>query len=64
VHTDTAFKKFLVNFYTEAIAGLLIGEFADKEGHDPEQAVEYLSLILKNSLPELLKSAEKKNELS
>lgn len=60
VHTDAAFKEFLVHFYTEAIAGLLIDEFTKKDGHDPEQAVEYLSLILKSSLPEVLKSAEKK----
>jgi len=63
VQIETVFKKFLVHFYSEAIAGLLIGEFTDKEGHDPEQAVEYLSLILKSSLPEVLKNAGKKNEL-
>jgi len=63
VHADAAFKEFLVHFYTEAIAGLLISEFTEKDGHDPEQAVEYLASILKSSLPEVLKSAEKKDEI-
>ena len=52
-------KEFLAHFYTEALAGLLIDEFTDREGHDPEKAVEYLSLILNTSLPEVLKSAGK-----
>lgn len=54
---NTTFKKFLVHFYTEAIAGLLISEFKDQEDHNPQKVVEYFSLILKSSLPEVLKSA-------
>lgn len=55
---NTTFKKFLVHFYTEAIAGLLISEFKYREDHNPQKVVEYFSLILKSSLPEVLKSAE------
>ena len=40
VHVEDDFKKFLVHFYTEDIAGLLIDEFTSKEGHDPEKAIE------------------------
>ena len=40
----------------EAIAGMLIDEFTDKNGHNPDKAVEYLSVILKNSLPSVLKN--------
>ena len=58
VHTDEQFKEFLAHFYTEAIAGLLIDEFTNKEGHDPEKAVEYLSLILNDSLPSVLSGAQ------
>ena len=47
----------LAHFCTEAMAGLLIDEFTDKEGHDPEKAVKYLSVILKSSLPEVLRHA-------
>lgn len=57
IHAEEQFKEFLSHFYTEAIAGLLIGEFTNKEEHDPEQVVEYLSRVLKNSLPSLLASA-------
>ena len=39
------------------MAGLLIDEFTDKEGHDPEKTVKYLSVILKSSLPEVLRHA-------
>ena len=54
---NTEFKQFLAHFYTEAAAGLLVDEFTGKEGHKPEQAVEYLSLILKSSLPDVLMRA-------
>lgn len=40
IHAEEQFKEFLSHFYTEAIAGLLIGEFTNKEAHDPEQVVE------------------------
>ncbi len=57
VHADAQFKEFLAHFYTEAIAGLLVDEFTDKEGHDPEKAANYFALVLKNSLPSVLESA-------
>ncbi len=57
VHADAQFKEFLAHFYTEAIAGLLIDEFTDKEGHDPKTAEEYLSIVLNSSLPSILGSA-------
>lgn len=57
IHAEEQFKEFLSHFYAEAIAGLLIEEFTNKEEHDPERVVEYLSRVLKNSLPSLLQSA-------
>lgn len=57
VHAEPQFKEFLAHFYTEAIAGMLIDEFTDKEGHDPETVVDYLSRVLKNSLPGILSGA-------
>ncbi len=57
VKADEEFKEFLTHFYTEAIAGLLIDEFSNKQTHDPKQAAEYLAFVLENSLPSLLKSA-------
>lgn len=57
IHAEDQFKEFLAHFYTEAVAGILIDEFMGKEEHDPEKVVEYLSLVLKNSLPSILGSA-------
>ena len=60
VHVEDNFKEFLAHFYTEAIAGLLIDEITDRQGHDPEQAVEYLSRILNDSLPSVLAGAARR----
>ncbi|MCJ0564807.1 TetR/AcrR family transcriptional regulator C-terminal domain-containing protein [Enterococcus cecorum] len=59
VHATADFKIFLSHFYTEAIAGMLIDEFMSTEGHDPSLAAEYLSVVLNNSLPSVLKNAPK-----
>lgn len=42
---------------TEALAGMLIDEFTNKDGHDPEKVVKYLSLVLKSSLPAIFSTA-------
>ncbi len=54
VKVDEEFKEFLTHFYTEAIAGLLIDEFSNKQTHDPKKAANYLALVLDKSLPSLL----------
>ena len=59
VHVEDDFKKFLVHFYTEGIAGLLIDEFTNKEEHDPEKAADYFAAILESTLPSVLKSTRK-----
>lgn len=58
VCVEEQFKIFLAKFYTKAIAGMLIDELTNKKGHDPEQAVQYLSFILKHSLPNVLLAAK------
>lgn len=60
VHAEKQFKEFLAHFYTEAVAGLLIDEFTDKDGHDPKKAADYFSVILENSLPSVLMSVQGK----
>ncbi len=57
IHVNEEFKEFLIHFYTEAIAGLLIDEFTNKEQHDPKKAADYFALILENSLPSVLQSS-------
>lgn len=60
LHIETAFKEFASDFFTEAIAGMLINEFKSKDNHDLDETAEYLSLIFRNSLPGILQSAPKK----
>ena len=55
LHTEAEFT----HFFTEAIAGMLIDEFTDKDGHDPDKVAGYLSLVLNNSLPSILRNAPK-----
>lgn len=57
LHTEEDFKIFLTHLYAEAISGLLVSEFTGKEDHDPEKAVEYFSLVIKNSITSALKGA-------
>ena len=57
IQAEEQFEEFLAHFYTEAIAGMLIDEFNNKEGHDPEKVVEYFTRVLKNSLPSVLENA-------
>ncbi len=57
IHVEEDFKLFLAHLYTEALAGMLIDEFTNKNGHDPEKVVRYLSLIIKSSIPEILMTA-------
>ena len=57
IHVEEEFKLFLAHLYTEALAGMLIDEFTNKNGHDPEKVVRYLSLIIKSSIPEILMTA-------
>ncbi len=56
VNVADDFKKFLTHFYTEAIAGLLIDEFTDEKGHDPQKAADYFVIILEKSLLSIMKS--------
>lgn len=60
VHAEEQFKEFLAHFYTEAVAGLLIDEFTDKDGHDPKKAADYFTVILENSLPSVLMNVQGK----
>lgn len=53
--TDS-FRNFLCNFYTEAIAGMLIDLFQNPDRYNKDELLQYLSVILHNSLPCILKT--------
>ncbi len=48
------YRTFLCNFYTEAIAGMLINLFQDPQKHDKEEILQYISIIIRQSLPAVL----------
>lgn len=48
------FRCFLCDFYTEAMAGMIINLFQRKEHSDRAQLYEYVSTILNSSLPAIL----------
>lgn len=53
----TNFKEFLGNLYTEALAGVLIDWVKDRKKYNREKVLQYLSLIMRTSLPAVLTEA-------
>lgn len=51
------FKKFISDFYTEALAGKLIELFKCKMPYDRQQVTNYVSLTFRASLPAILNKA-------
>lgn len=51
------FKEFLGNLYTEALAGVLIDWVKDRRKYNREKVLQYLSLIMRTSLPAVLTEA-------
>ncbi len=43
---DLDFKEYVAKFYTEAIAGMLIDWVKDKDNHDREKTIGYLTTII------------------
>lgn len=56
INIDEKFKDLVVSFYTEALAGMLIEYLKNKEKYTREEWLKYTLQILKNSLPNILKS--------
>ena len=54
LEVEDSFRDFVCNFYTEAIAGMLINLFQNLENYNQDQVLEYLTIILKTSLPAVL----------
>jgi len=44
--TDPDFKEYVAKFYTEALSGMLIDWVKDREKHDREKVVGYLTDII------------------
>lgn len=56
------FKTFLGQFYTEAIAGILMNWIVDRSVRHRDQTVQYISTIMRTSIPAALHEAAKERE--
>ncbi|MGN0314248.1 MAG: hypothetical protein ACI4EG_05605 [Fusicatenibacter sp.] len=54
------FKDFLTIFYTEALAGMLINYFRGSERRGRQELIDYILLILKNAIPNVLREKKEK----
>lgn len=53
---EDEFRAFLCNFYTEAIAGILSDWIQGKNKYSREKTLEYIEVIVMESLPNIIKS--------
>ena len=57
VSSPEDFKIFLSQFYTEAIAGVLIDWIVDRSTRNREKTIQYISVILRAAVPNALLAA-------
>ena len=57
-HIPEDYKAFLVNFYTEALASLLIDWIRNREEYDKQKMIQYMSLTLYGTMQRALEQAE------
>lgn len=55
------FKIFLSQFYTEAIAGVLIDWIVDRSTWNRGKTIQYISVILRSAVPNALQAAATNN---
>ncbi len=51
---DEPYKQFVANFYTEALAGILIDYFQHKDKRNRDEIIQYTLQVLKKSIPNIL----------
>lgn len=56
---DAKFKRFLAEFYTEALAGMLINLFKTEPGYSKAEIQENVILLLKTAIPNALRERER-----
>lgn len=54
VTVSDSFRNFVCNFYTEAVAGMIINLFQNPSAYDRNELFEHFSVVLYNSLPALI----------
>lgn len=58
-HTSDEFRQFLCELFTEALAGVPIESFRPGQKWDRDQALTYITTILRSSILASLREAEK-----
>lgn len=53
------YKDFVCEFYTEAMAAVLVSMFADPEKRSSDTLVAYMSSLIKTTIPAILKESKK-----
>lgn len=51
-------KEFLSQFYTEAIAGMLVEWIVDHSIYNREKTIQYMSIIIRSTIPNALQAAK------
>ncbi len=59
LNVSEEFKNFVCAFYTEAVAGYVINLIVFNETLDDEKIIEFIRIIFKSSIPEILKNGSK-----
>jgi len=54
ISIDQGFKEILISFYTEALVGMLIDYFKDKQKYNREDLIHHIVFIMKKSIPNIL----------
>ena len=58
---DPDFKEYVAKFYTEALAGMLIDWMQQKDKHDREKVIRYLTTIIATALDNIYLVENQKN---
>ena len=57
IQISESFRKYLVNFYSEALACILINYFQnDKDEHYRDELIKYTTFVLKKTIPHIIDS--------
>lgn len=57
---DNHFRSYLINLYTEGIAGMLVNMFQNPDCYKKNEILEYTDIMINHSIPAVLKAASEK----
>lgn len=62
LHAQESVKSFLCEFYSEALAGILLSNVTGENHYTPEEMIEHMSVMFKYSLTQMLIYADEKRK--